>query len=284
MPDINIVKIDGRPLEKLIDTVKSAIGTLYRPTAIRKESLAEADRIVSIAQAEAKATLIQGEADIELFERIKSRLYAEEKQKQLNAEGVVNKTVKYLGETVSETPVDNDWRTRFFSKAQQISNEEMQEVWAKILAEEVSAPGRISLRTLDILSNLTKSEAEIFQRAITFTADNMTILKLHELDLEAYGLSYSGIMELRNAGLFHEGDDLGLTFTMKEGFDHVIFTFGKKIMNVKHPSLKSFTFNQIKLTQAGIELCSILNPEVDEKYFLDLKHYLSTLGYVLEEK
>lgn len=56
-----------------------------------------------------------------------------------------------------------DWFVRFFEDAGNISDEEIQELWAKVLAGEIKQPGSFSLRTLDVLKNLSKSEAEIIQ-------------------------------------------------------------------------------------------------------------------------
>jgi hypothetical protein len=57
---------------------------------------------------------------------------------------------------------DADWVARFFGVVQDVSAEEMQALWGKILAGEIRHPGRLSLRTLDILRNLTTAEAKVF--------------------------------------------------------------------------------------------------------------------------
>ena len=36
MGDLNIIKLDAKPLEKLIEVVSNGIGTIYRPRAIEK--------------------------------------------------------------------------------------------------------------------------------------------------------------------------------------------------------------------------------------------------------
>jgi len=41
MSEINLIKIDGKPLEKLIDVVSKGIGTIYRPRSIRKDAEAK---------------------------------------------------------------------------------------------------------------------------------------------------------------------------------------------------------------------------------------------------
>lgn len=52
----------------------------------------------------------------------------------------------------------NRWR----EEAKLVSDDYAQKLWGLVLAEEMSSPDTISNRTLDILKNLTRSEAELF--------------------------------------------------------------------------------------------------------------------------
>ena len=83
--------------------------------------------------------------------------------KQQNIEAVSGYAYEeLLGDApISPEPVDEDWITRFFNKASDISTDEMQVIWGKVLAGEIKQPGSYSLRTLDILSNLSKKEANV---------------------------------------------------------------------------------------------------------------------------
>jgi hypothetical protein len=62
--------------------------------------------------------------------------------------------------TTEETDqsIDPDWAYRWKERASQISTEEMQRLWAKILAGECNNPGSYSLRTLDLLFLLGKKK------------------------------------------------------------------------------------------------------------------------------
>jgi hypothetical protein len=53
MTNFNLINIDGKPIQKLIEVMSNAIGTLYKPNAIRKEADAEAYRIKTIGRAQA---------------------------------------------------------------------------------------------------------------------------------------------------------------------------------------------------------------------------------------
>lgn len=61
-----------------------------------------------------------------------------------------------------------DWFIRFFEDCGNISDEQMQELWAKVLAGETAQPGTYSLRILDVLRNLSKDEAEALQTLASY--------------------------------------------------------------------------------------------------------------------
>jgi len=199
----------SKPLTKLVEVASKGIGTLYKPRAIRKEADAEAYKQEVIANAEAKKILIEGEAKLELLSRVQNRVVQQEINRQVNLEEIIEKSIPHLDENVTDEEVDDDWRMRFFQKAQDVSSDEMQEIWSQILANEVSKPGRISLRTLEVVSNISKNEAEIFQTACSLTSNNTSIYKLkNKTAFDKFGLTYNQIILLRDAGLIYDNDNL----------------------------------------------------------------------------
>lgn len=64
------------------------------------------------------------------------------------------------GEKIDTTEgFDYDWFVRFFDAVANISNEHMQQLWGKILAGEIKHRGAFSLRTMEIMRNMTALEA-----------------------------------------------------------------------------------------------------------------------------
>ncbi len=59
-----------------------------------------------------------------------------------------------------------------------ISDEQMQALWAKILAGEANGPGRFSKKTVNIVASLDKSDAEAFTTLCGFA---IKILQGHPL-------------------------------------------------------------------------------------------------------
>lgn len=79
-------------------------------------------------------------------------------------------------EQTSNSEFDFDWFVRFFEACSNISNEQMQELWARVLSGEVSNPGSFSLRTIETLNRMTRNEAIAFSEISNLamcTADGM---------------------------------------------------------------------------------------------------------------
>jgi hypothetical protein len=152
---------------KLLDTVGQQIGLFLEPTHIRRRGQAEADVTIVKARVEAEIAIVQVQNKLaiqNIQDRADERVRTKESKRQKNMEAIAAQAVLALPEAVSEEPVDEDWITQFFNHCQDISNEEMQSLWARLLAGEVAKPGSFSLRTLDLIKVLDKDDADLFTR------------------------------------------------------------------------------------------------------------------------
>ena len=177
----------SKPITRLIEVVSDGVGAVCRPYLIRRTADAHAYEMkvisetlnqigekqnlpvvykngqVEIWQKPDDKTLILPEITIE--DRYMKRIDYQERKRQENIENVTSVAARELSaetDAPDEAP-SGDWVTRFFNCAQEVSSDEMQELWGRILAGEIKKPGSYSLRTLDFIRNLTKSEAEIFE-------------------------------------------------------------------------------------------------------------------------
>jgi hypothetical protein len=197
----------GKAIEKLIDATREVIGDLSRPYLTKQNADAEAYRIRQIGAANADvmkqladaieyvkehgvSPILEGNeikamtlSDIWtqketplLPERAKARKEFQELKKQNNVEEITRNAVEELAEIkgvdeVSDESVEPDWMARFFDIAEDISNEDMQKIWGKILAGEVKKPKSFSLRTLEVLKNLSTEEAQLFTKVAQFAIE-----------------------------------------------------------------------------------------------------------------
>lgn len=145
----------SKPLTKLIETVGAGCGVLYEPTRIKRKALAEAEASVITAQANVQSQ--------EIGRRAAQRFAYQEIRNQENIESIIDKAEQLLPAKVSDNPVDPDWTADFFEHCKRTSNSELQAIWARLLAGEVTKPGTSSRRTLNIVKALEPTEAKLFE-------------------------------------------------------------------------------------------------------------------------
>lgn len=255
------VNIDGKPLEKLIEVVSNGIGTLYRPRKIRKEADAQAYAIKVLENAKAIAGSDARLIDAETTERIGQRLVAQEIRRQNNIDSVVEAaSIEMKGKKVSEEPVGDDWATRFFGYVQDVSEEDMQAIWAKILAREIEKPNSFSIRLLNLMSMLSRKEAEVIGNMAQFVVYDYTSHDAYILNskkIENY--KFNDIMLLMELGLLDGSSNLAITLDKNEA-DSINLLLTKKETGLFVSSTKEHMFVHIyKLTSLGREIMQLVD-------------------------
>ena len=194
----SLVDLSGlaKPADTLIKKISSAAGILYG--------------LEKIAEAEAKAALIKARYEIEITDlqrRAANRWMAEEAQRQKNMEDITAKALPQLNEGAKPDSMDNDWIVNFFDKCRIISDGEMQGLWSRVLAGEANSPGSYSKRTVNFLSDLDKTEAELFTKLCGYGWQIGVIVPLvFDVDAEIYnkhGINFNTVSHLESIGLVH---------------------------------------------------------------------------------
>lgn len=192
MVDVNL-KVPA--FEKIVDYVASGIGAVAGPMlapwkarqaakAKRIEANAEADslRLIAEAQASARCILVAGSYERERGsleidrDGIIQRIEFQEKKRQSNIASVVGEAAALLG----DKEVPDHWTARFFACVQDVSTEDMQRIWARILSGEVESPGRTSLRTLSILKDMSQKDAKIFSNLMEYQISGMIFTECYK--------------------------------------------------------------------------------------------------------
>ena len=192
-------------LDKFTETISNALGL----TAIGIKKNAKAESYASIIKAKTDAEValikIQGE------EKVAQYLLSRNKQKLENVESIISKAEKQFipNEPVSDKPVDHDWMNRFLNIAEEISDEDMRNLWAQVLAGEVKKPQSYSLRTLEVLRNMTKSEADLVVKSSKF------LLFLDSLSKDDFALEIKDEILLEDIGIVC-GEEIVITYKIKK--------------------------------------------------------------------
>ncbi|GAG79021.1 unnamed protein product, partial [marine sediment metagenome] len=227
--------------------------------------------------------------ELPIVTRIENRQEYQEQKRQLNIETITQITAENLEneESVSEDKVDEDWTTRFFNYAQDISNEEMQELWGRILAGEVKQPKSYSLRTLELLRNLSKDDAEVFIKLSQFAFHTVTddfLVKGKNKILDKFNIRYSEIALLQEIGLLHTGEMVSYNFMPTTKAIRTPVTIGDTIILLerKENSPKQ-SVSVILFTCIGRELLKLVTINPDFKYIQwfakELKSDMTNLKY-----
>ena len=158
--------------------------------------------------------------------RAEQRQLSEAIRQEANIEGVLDAAAKEIGseENVSDQSVDDDWLTRFFSIVKDISAEDMQYVWGKILAGEVQKPGSFSLRTLEVVRNLSRQEAEAFQTIVPLilTHGSNCFIYRDAVMHRKYECSFSHILTADECGLVKADGFLFVPFDVSDTCPYVL--------------------------------------------------------------
>ena len=144
----------SKPADTLIKKVSNAVGAIFEPYQITR-----------VAKAEAKADLIKAESGIQitdLHRRAMYRFVEEEAKRQSNIENIILKALPQLDDKGDPSQIEDDWVTNFFDKCRIVSDDEMQNLWSRVLSGEANVPGTYSKRTVNFLSDLDKAEAKLF--------------------------------------------------------------------------------------------------------------------------
>ncbi|WP_161631549.1 DUF2806 domain-containing protein [Rhodoferax saidenbachensis] len=286
----------GKPLTKLMDVASKGLGVLWRPQAIRREADARAYEIQTIAKAQANAEVTRRNIDIdaslsriqeistvnpELAERARQRLLIREVEGQKNLEAVVEQAYVALPLSVSEAPVNETWRRKFFQEAENVCDEDMQLLWGKILAGEVSSPGTYSLRTLSVLRELSAHEAETFRTACSIAmSDGSIAIPGDDLNsaLVPFGIAYGDLIRLRDAGLMTSGDSLKRTYKSpslddSDGPKFAFLSNNGISIQLSVPPGGLIQFPTVLFTSVGRELQRLMSISPNQAYFSALGNF-----------
>lgn len=163
----------------------------------------------------------------------------------------------------STEPYDFDWFVNFYETVGNISDEDMQILWAKILAGEISKTASFSLKTIDVLKNLSKKDAELFENICLYSfklGSNQIFLPHNDKYLKQYGIQYTSIMKMSELGLLFNNSSISLNVNVSLE-PRILFINNELLMTVASNNEKEFTehIQEYPFTAAGIEIASIIN-------------------------
>ncbi len=268
MPGDLVIEDQGltKPATVLVEKISDAVGGIAKPY-----------QIVRVAKAEAKADRIRTESEIQLEDlrlRAASRFVEEETRKQLNMENITGRALPHVTADASPQDMKVDWITNFFDKSRLVADEEMQELWAHVLAGEANTPGTFSRKTINTLSDMEKRDAELFRSLCRFLwtmggESNVVIFPSEEIFLRNDVL-FEDISDIESLGLVRLSPE-GLFFREESGSKRIEAQYfshrAEVVLRIGAESDYVLDSGQVLLTGAGRQLASICSTTPVEGMF-----------------
>lgn len=309
-------------LIKLWETIADkGIGSLLKPWQKRREGKAEIDvkrqELLSLAQTEVDANLIRlgkkqllSNGSIVEFENITQEappslphvanvasrnILVDAIRKEVN----LSKIVLYAEEeiinepkTPSDETVSDDWLFRWKDFASKVSDDQMQKLWAKILAGEIRSPGSSSYRLMDFIDKLNRDEVNDIVKVFSLTAtNNNLIVRGVESDVEFLnnnGLQKSFFSKMSELGIVSQGST-GVVNVMTKlnlvEFNPFQISYNGFVVSIKNTAKVkegNIMVMYYTLTELGRELFFMARTPANRQYLESLVTDLSKTGATSE--
>lgn len=256
----------SQPATELIKRISDALGSLLQPWQMRRIARAQTDVDQIMAESQIKIS--------EIEQRGINRLIKEEGRRQNNIESITAQALPLLSPDARPDEVDIDWIVHFFDRCRLVSDIEMQTVWANLLAGESNNPKQFSKRTIDLISTLDKTDAEIFTKICPFiwkigNEPFLIIPDVNESDYMKSGIDYSAMKHLEDIGL------LSISTISPYGYRGITPTtsisyFDKRCSVWAGAAGQSLSLGSALLSRSGQQLSRLVSCEPSEQYYVSI--------------
>lgn len=298
--------------------IDNGVGGLLKPWQMRRIAHAQADCNLILAKSERAANLIltgelevassaegsrrivdrlanriEPELDLSQLPKMVTQLYVGEAlRREVNvAKALLHAEEQLQGDTSSppEELVDGDWLRRWRDIVGEVSSESLQYIWGRLLAGEVKSPGTHSLRTMDIIRNLSSDDARLIAKLAPLSIHGFIAVgndRNNDSALVGAGMSFPQFMYLEEIGILN-GVTGGLTknWDNSNGVNSYLALLEIKNLGLvlSHPDINAkASTDGFALTLAGRQIISLCDFEGDSDYLCALGVRLKKDGFKAE--
>lgn len=190
------------------------VGKLFGPTFTLRQATADAQAEIQVALANRLADYIESNPlDPNVLEMLAS---CGGKASIVNLANALSKALPMLHEDADPSQVPEDWIANWRDKARLVSDEEMSLLWAQLLAGEVHSPGTYAPKTVNMLADMTRSDAQCFHDLCRFQVMQYSpnfgqrdsvplVLSSRDEIYSSNGVTDEGLQKLASIGLIQHG-------------------------------------------------------------------------------
>ena len=249
-----------KPAETLFKKISKGVGGLAAPWQIKR--VAEAK--IEAAHSAAEIARIEAHSEIEVIDlrqRAAQRRIEEDTRHQKNMEDITAKAIPHLNEEAKPDAMEDDWVANFFDKSRIVSDSEMQSLWARVLAGEANVPGTYSKRTVNLLSDFDRRDAELFTKLCGFgwmIPDAVPLVFDEKAEIyNEHEINFGSLNHLGDIGLVQFDGIAGFQrFNLPQRL--VVHYYGKPLLlEIPEAADSKLDIGNTLLTQIGWELAAI---------------------------
>ena len=220
--------------------------------------------------------------------------YLDQEQKLLTLDRSVNlratiamaedEAAAVADEAVSDAPVDPDWFARWRTNTEDIHDDEMRRLWARILAGETKQPQSFSLHTLDFMRRLSREDAALIEKVAPFTCGrDLFRADAGEKVMEKTGLSLSVFLELQDLGVISGVAAFGLQKQIwslrADSFSNPIRFWNKALMVQAADHTKRVNLPAYAVTKVGLQVMSLGKFQANDEYVRAIAKTIAMQGF-----
>ena len=250
----------SEPLCRVIDCLFKGISSVASPLVYKR--MEKARMKIESKRADQKVTISLKEAMAQDF--ISVARTTRDRQEIANISAIYGMAVQELQMLDSiqlpETQVSSEWAAHFYDNARYCGDEEVQVLWAGVLAGEIQAPGSFYKRTLTNLKLVEKHEAEWFCELCRYIIEG-SYFPLFIVENETF--PFNQFQSLVDAG-FINAEQGSLTIAEDE-----IIPLQSKQIDVRCLG-NGFHLSVYTLTDMGVQLSSLVQVETDGTFLNEL--------------
>lgn len=226
-------------------------------------------------------TSIEGESEISVRDIVLSNDMKRLIREEINVAKAINHANGRLIEDNSDLPneeVSQDWLNTWRDNASKVSDEEVQSLWGNVLAQEFLEPGRYSLRLLEFLRTMSKSDALLIEKFAPFVSNNWFIYQRNGAKdslFNHFNVSESELSFLEEIGIFFGVAASGSVATATNHYEEkdeflAQINMGEEriIMISSDEKDKVVKYSLYEVTKIGSEVFSLIEANINFDYIV----------------
>lgn len=188
------------------------------------------------------------------------------------------------GQQPSDSKVDDDWLLRWRDSAKNVSSEELQALWGRVLAGEIKSPGSFSLRTLEFLKNLSQQDARRIEKLAPFVINRNFVCaeeRPHRV-LEAEGITFAFLCQLEELGIVSAATPNMMTrirSSAPDSFVAHLLAYDRALLVMHHDAKKSLNLEIYSVTSLGLQVLRLGAFTPHNTYLRSVGELIKCMGF-----